>query len=448
MVRCIKRDRHMNLFEEYVHGEKMPLENNLTRALAIALEENYNLMKEFIKLISKKFDENIPCRKGKYSVGIQYDLDNVADFGELERVYGLTLATEKYEPEQSKNKEDDNKKITDIIISLGQRIIIIEAKRDATNPTNQLEEQLAKIWGKCIKTNNCKKESLIPTQRALDWEEIFNIVDKVYFSEDDKDDRIINDFSDFLYGNMSGCAPKKRLDQLQSLQGNPKIDSNFKEFVNARLTSIKKEYLEKYDPQKKLNYKRKIIPLELPYLIECDLEYDRDANCINTVMYIGSQTWQYWNFKETETSTEILNTKIIRFDSKRYSVEIRPYIKFYDNFGSQICMYEMKKIDIEMYHSIIGQFKKNEDNCWIRSKTNKNLMEEIRRIGKSNFANDIRFGIFKEQFDSETQNRKCVICTTQFCVRVKIPFNDACILDKEKKLPEFINRVIKKVSPN
>ena len=145
----MERNKHMNVFEEYTHprGPKMPLENNLTRALAICLEENADFMTIFMKKISKvlkkpSLDKQyinpsslekkrcvVNSDMKQYKVGIQLDLVKINDFGTINRIYGLTLATEKYEFKDIETKDEKKREITDIYIQFDKTLIIIEAKR-------------------------------------------------------------------------------------------------------------------------------------------------------------------------------------------------------------------------------------------------------------------------------------------------------------------------------
>ena len=76
-------------------------------------------------------------------------------------------------------------------------------------------------------------------------------------------------------------------------------------------------------------------------------------------------------------------------------------------------------------------------------------MVELKRILSNNLDNHkgFKYG-FKIDFDEKIKNRKCLISTIQFCIQVKVPFDETCEYDKENKMPDLIHEAIKMVSPD
>lgn len=451
----MERNKHMNVFEEYSHGGKMPLENNLTRALAISLEENVLFLKTFLVYISKiinrpslkkhamdlsldnskKREKSLNC-----NVGIQFDLDNVNELGRIDKIYGLTLTTKKYKFEKIKTKKTDKKEITDIIINIDNILVIIEAKRNSVNANNQLERQIDKAISKCSNSNIIDR-----TKGSMKWEDVFLILDHFYKLKFRTDDRIIDDFNALLYEYLAECAPSRKLGELKALKNNKNISNNYDLFVNARLLNIKQEYIRKSYAKKfldstQLKHARKNIQLNIPYLAECNFEYDAENSMINTVMYIGSKGSQYWRFKKSELSERIFDIK----DIEGFEIEIKPYIKFSSNYGRYLNHYEVYEKEVEKYQDIIGRFKK-EHGIW--KKRNCNLLTKIKTMCPGNFADFDSLDDFRKDFRETVKNKSTVLCTTEYCVKVKIPYDDAVLLDEKNEMPKLLHEIIKTMAP-
>ncbi|MCR5430420.1 MAG: hypothetical protein K6E58_04235 [Eubacterium sp.] len=438
----IKRDKHMNIFEEYTHSrdDKMPLENNLTRALAISLDESPDLMKQFIDYINQNIFKDYPLEYNEeYTVDIQFDLDRINEFDCIDKIYGITLTTEKHKFEDKKIEKSDKKEITDVVISLGESVIIIEAKRDATNPTEQLGKQKNKAIEKY-------SGGIEPHCEGMAWEDIFKIIEKYSGTKKGSKDRIIYDFNEFLYRHLAGCAPEKKLNEIEDTR------DNYEELVVARLIGIKNNYLDEYiDNKDELEYSRQIIPLEQSYLKECDLQYEsnnKEKN-IYIVMHIGSKMSQYWNFRKSSMSKALFDIKSID-DCKPYSipVEIQPNLKIYNTY-SHIKDFEVDCVDVDEYQDLVCQYTLDEKEVFV-DKNGKGFLEKVKSKSDILFKGkkkNKKFEKFKNEFHEIVKGKKLVNCCAQFRVRFKIPFEVARELDKKNKMPCLIHQAIKKVLP-
>lgn len=436
------RDRHMNVFEEYTHGEKMPLENSLTRALAISLDESGVFMRHFIQMLSER--ANDPSLKvGKnYNVNIQFDLDRINEIEGIKKIYGFTLTTESYDFDEESSEEQNKKEITDLIISFDHTLIVIEAKKNATNANKQLEGQINKALG------NLNKKNIKVKYTGIEWEDIFKVIRVFYSSLTEvwRQNRIIKDFRDFIYKYLGECGKPEKLSKIEKVE---KFDNIFEAQVNNRINDIKLEYIEKFSVNGDIGLvkKRESIEVNLPYVGECALKYDYDNQVIFTEMYIGSTCGQYNEFKSSKLSEYILNLEELEFESQKYSVEIIPYLKFANAFSRTITHYRIKRKEIDQYGDIVGKYTKNNRGEWV--KKDKRLFDNIKSIFGKNFIDykriDSFIKAFKEQVESYVQ--KEVVCTVEYCLMVKIPFKDSVKLDDDNKIPDLINAVIEMVSP-
>lgn len=437
----MERNRHMNVFEEYIHGEKMPLENNLTRALAISLEENDRFMDNFIKMLSDKIGDKALRVKKDYDVNIQFDLDKIIEIENIKKVYGFALTTEKYDfDEEKKRKKDqkDKKEITDLIINFEQTVIIIEAKRDASNANRQLQRQINKA------IRNLKDKSIETHYAGIEWEDIFDVLRNFYLTPFRTGSRIIRDFREFIYKNLGACGKPEKLSKIE------KVDDIYDVLVDNRLKDIKKEYVDIFctNDDSKLIGRRESIPVDIPYVGECGLKYDSGNQIVFTEMYIGSTATQYRKFRSSKMANHILNLSEFEFESQRYEIEIIPYLKFFNNYGKYIKHYELYKKEVGLYKDIVGRYKINTKGDWI--KNDMNLLDSIREFWHNNLVNYNRFNSFEKDFKDDVVSKvqTTVCCTVEYCLMVKIPMDEALVLDDENKIPDFVNAVIEIVTPH
>jgi hypothetical protein len=128
---------HLNIYRTYTEiNRKYQLENDLTRALAIALQEDSLLLHEVLisilgeKLLGELYNDS--SSTNKVSINIQVKNSNIT---EVDCVFAVSLSEfEMSEQEfwsQTHLLEYDS--ICDIVIRIDNVAIIIEAKRDNTN---------------------------------------------------------------------------------------------------------------------------------------------------------------------------------------------------------------------------------------------------------------------------------------------------------------------------
>lgn len=430
----MRRNQHMNIFEEYNHGDRMPLENNLTRALAITLEENTSFMMLFLDELSERFRDPSLKISGEYEVGIQYNLDNINEIGEIEKIYGLTLTTEKSVFEDGDNGSDEKKEITDIIISIDNYVVIIEVKKNETDATEQLKRQIKKVKDVCKKNGNNYLET---DEKSIEWEDIFSILDRYEALKKYDDDRVVRDFSELLYRHLYKCAPIRRFNEIK------RNDDNFNAYIDKRIQSIKLEYLNKKGSEDSLEAKRQAIPLNIPYVSECNLLYDGRKDSIDIVMYIGSTGYQYWRFLKSELSGRIFSISNLEYEDG-FMVEVNPFIKISSSYARFLNHYKTSEKSIEKYSAIIGRYDLDNKNRWVRQ--GKDLLVEIRKIVGDKLEGFNGFEEFENDFNKSVEGKTRVLCTTEFCVKVRIPYESAAELDKNDKMVNIIEEAINLIS--
>ncbi|MGB6127253.1 MAG: hypothetical protein WBG30_00755, partial [Psychrilyobacter sp.] len=194
-------NRHLSIFTPfYIKGR----ENNLTRALAILLQrEPLFFQMIWKKIVGENLNEELLIKDIKIDsqkASTKYDL--VEDG--IEKVYGVTLNTQKYSTnlEGSKKTKDP---ITDLSIQLGETLVIIEVKPHGEDPRKQLNNQIDRLnWGE-----NKKNWSYI----SLTWEEILESVIAIgkFRKNLNSPNVFLNEFNEFIENSYPELLPTSKI---------------------------------------------------------------------------------------------------------------------------------------------------------------------------------------------------------------------------------------------
>jgi hypothetical protein len=165
MLETLQRDsvmfnnnRHLNIFEHYTQKGSLPIENNVSRGLAILLNQNSLVLDRFIDFINSKcFEKKSSCmvpkpqRLNDKEIGIQQQIAKIVQsYPNPQNIIGITLTTAS-PINMIENKNDDNNGlITDIIISCKDTLVVIEVKRNAVDARLQLKQQVKSIAAEVV----------------------------------------------------------------------------------------------------------------------------------------------------------------------------------------------------------------------------------------------------------------------------------------------------------
>ena len=140
-------NKHLNIYKTYtkVNRENYQLEDDLTRALAIALQENDVFLHQFLKHIlthkentySNLFDDY--NSKNPIEIDIQKPVESIEGFDHLfaVRISGSAMGNDFY----NQNHNQEYNAITDLFIKIDNIAIIFEVKPNNYNSTAQLYNQ-------------------------------------------------------------------------------------------------------------------------------------------------------------------------------------------------------------------------------------------------------------------------------------------------------------------
>jgi hypothetical protein len=213
---------HLNIFNAYTNSSRtFQLENDLTRAFAISLQEDalffHEILKEILdpKFYSQLFDslENDVT----ISIDIQRRVSQIIDY---EHIFAITLSETVIRNfwEVENNREYDP--ICDLVIRINNIYLVIEAKRDNFDCTAQLYNQILNI----INAGEAKVKSLseethknLITPFDLNWSKLMIIAVRVLNFERSfgNTNRFLQDFVSLVKSHNFRWLPEASINSLQ-----------------------------------------------------------------------------------------------------------------------------------------------------------------------------------------------------------------------------------------
>jgi hypothetical protein len=239
---------HLNIFNTYTNEfRRIQLENDLTRAFAICLQENTLFFNEVLKSILDPADANELFSdiysKNEIAINIQKRSSEINDF---EKIYAVSLSENEMTVDHFWNQKHDNKydPRCDLVININGIAIIVETKRDNWDCTAQLWNQAFNI---CNKDNGLTEDMRsIVTPKDLNWFKLMNIAVKVHSFEKatGHPDRFLKDFINLVKGHNFRWLPEPSISSVSCDNTNA---------IRRRIESTLNELVKNYG-YKKLDY--------------------------------------------------------------------------------------------------------------------------------------------------------------------------------------------------
>lgn len=174
------QNHHLNLFRFYnINEDEGIIENNLTRALFLCLQNEAIFLNEFFKLILKEnysADFNYLFSSideyEKIEIDLQVDVKKI-QVEEFRKVYAVAITQDEFLDLTlffQQTRYNDNKiNITDAVVFFKDIIFIFEIKKNNENSLEQLYNQ--------IKLFEDEKKEIIPVN--ISWKSIVRTIDKI-----------------------------------------------------------------------------------------------------------------------------------------------------------------------------------------------------------------------------------------------------------------------------
>ena len=241
-------NKHLNIFKTYAKSNRSyQLENDLTRALAICLQEDTLFFHEILKTIiddSGLYNQLFEDLDGDTDIQIEIQ-KKTSQIDEFEKVFAVSLSESFMSDfwQQTHNSEYDP--ICDLVITINDILIVIEAKRDNIDCTAQLYNQILNIFNNQSKRIEDNKEVVMPFD--LNWRKLMAIAVKVASFEKTtgNSNRFITDFIQLVKGHNYSWLPETPIGSLKNV--NP-------ESIYRRVESALNQFCKNDETVEKLSY--------------------------------------------------------------------------------------------------------------------------------------------------------------------------------------------------
>lgn len=311
-------NKHLNIFTTYAKvNRSYQLENDLTRSLAICLQEDALFFHEVLKsiLASDVFDQLFEDFDGetKIQVEIQKQASQITEF---DKVYAVSLSGTEMSSfwDQTDNTEYDP--ICDVVIKINDVLIVIEAKRDNIDCTAQLYNQVFNILKKQNINIDDYKDNIEPFD--LNWKKLMSIAVKVSSFEKTtgNSNRFLSDFIQLVKNHDYTWLPETPIGSLNNV--NPSS-------IYRRLESALTEFCNKDEIVKQLTYTDRLgTDFSKGWSNELLFEIDEDTGDLLIEIYPGNTKSQgYYIF-----NNEPKFNKKLTIINENYSTRIGYHIKF------------------------------------------------------------------------------------------------------------------------
>lgn len=424
---------HLNIFHSYQQHDTRPIENNLSRGLAIIFQEYPEILMLFLEKVREKiqqtksgFEVHIP--REEYIIGFQR---RVSEIREAEKVIGIALTAKELEMSGSEKVFDehpDYEPITDLTLMYDDTAVIIEVKRNETDCRKQLEEQVKKY----ITDRDSEVEFI-----SLTWTDIVLILQRYQRLHKGNIDRLVKDY----YEEMEVCYPEW-FPTLPLI----KLKVEEKERINKRLTNIKEHYIKLRNDNRNTVYGRGAIPISFGWASECNLHFvenfftkdHRNKPCIGIRICAADTCAQYYKLISCSPRLIFANQKNQRLLLKNNTivdVRIVPYVKVSDSFRGLFWVY-LNDLRIDDSQKFI-QFGNGITKRW--RKEDWGEFQKIMRM--SDVVSEEKWKDFLLKFQDKLLNTRRTVMKVSlgFEIYAYLPFKEAQKIDSDDENYAFVD---------
>ena len=337
---------YLNLFRPYSENNNNPKENNLSRGIAILLEENNLFFERFLDFINYELKKNNfeliakPNNLKERIINIQQSSGKLAKGLEekgIQRIIPVTLTPEKIESKPEITDRDHT--IPDISIFCCNEsndsadLILIEVKQYQLNADAQVLEQ-----AHSIKKNNVNDSeiSIIEPVTRITWQDIIKILQNIQRLQEGRSDFVLNHYLEYLKPFHQEWFPPESF-----RAGMDKaIWNRIWPLANncAALLKLGDNSVGESDWSYKISLK------ECNYLKEVHIALyynsDNSVNGINICLFPGNTGGQSWdlfaNNPKIANSMSWINEKNLTVDNINLSISTKFYLHLFSSFGSHI----------------------------------------------------------------------------------------------------------------
>jgi len=466
--KSVLRSRRQNIFDYYSEAQSnpdakstQPIENNISRGLAIILEDSPFVLDRLIDLINDK--DGItkvakPQRADDFAISIQLSVDTYAknNFA-VSRIIGVTLAVDgnDCEIELVANKEKNS--IPDIFIYINDTndegtVILIEVKRgDSGTAREQVRGQVVNLEQALLRyykdeNEDDKSEKLVIKTDdpivSVTWEGIINILETAVSLGDNS--RIIFDYIEHLASHYPDWFPAQKFSkEFFKEENSAKIKKRVQQLIENGNSWVTEEKIKE---NRTLRADATCMFVDENYFDIARWVYispilNQKEEALALGLYIadtGAMSWAYFN-KKNRCFDWLYNDKII-VDNCAIKYTVEPYLKFAHIQGKTVFNLHfnenLKKGIIhdsswrDLGDSIRGTWKR-EDNWEIdKADTREDLLQ---RQVREKYGAFIDIEDFEKQFLNNFINsgRNQAVLSLGLYVEFYIPYDYIISLDND-----------------
>jgi len=440
-----RKNHHLNLFHFYGKSKKQFLEDNLTRGLAICLENDPILLDRFLRAILKEnFDNLFRTVGGSDNLMINVQ-ERAKDFEGVQTVFGVPLTTRELSGFEDSEPQGVDNPITDLSIQINDNLILVEVKRTKEDCRSQLQNQVEKM------NETIDGDLVITYEEEFKWGTLMDLYrHTLNFQREVKSVNLFTyDYYHFVkrqYPAWFENVPFGEISFPSNIKDNPKL----KELIEVRLNVIKEKMLEIWNKERgrkdDLVYNRANIPVpDYNWVDEINIEPIVDDGH----KYIAVKVWP--GDTKHQGSSIYQSDKTFDWPKKisGYEFVVQPYLKFSGRGG--LCWIHTKQIsDVDthkrsFFKKYTGRWtRKNNDSIW--EKKNADWIDFDKILNK---VNGVEKTWQKEsEFDEKIQNSNRTVfnVSTGFEIEVRIPYSNAQEIDGHQSDPTPMAQELKTVS--
>lgn len=426
-------NKHLNIFKTYTKENRtFQLENDLTRSLAICLQEDTLFFHEFLRFIlNSKENEfnrlfNSEYSENKINIDIQVNSKEISNF---DYIFAISLSENEMSDFWTQTYQVEYDPICDLIITINNILIVIEAKRDNVDCTAQLYNQIFNICSKLnFKETEFTKENFdnIIYPLDLNWKLLMNIASKVISFEraTNNKNRFLSDFIELVKSHNHNWLPESTISNLK-----PENNSLIVKRISSAIIELCKN--EEYN---KLPYNDRIgIEFQKPWAQEVLFNIKENGDLVCAI-YPGNTKNQ--GFHIFNSNPEFKNS--IHILGSEYSLDIQYHVKFtsfqkyFTGLWFRDDQLKEKLYTSSNFYNYTGRKKRDKDWDNIRKLFDNHLNYDWKEQCKWN-ESIIDSG--KNQFD----------LSFGYEITLTIPFKELQSLDKEREDLNPIMNILKDI---
>ncbi|WP_067099040.1 hypothetical protein [Marinomonas atlantica] len=230
-------NKHLNIFTTYAKENRTyQLENDLTRSLAICLQEDALFCHEILKTILTPviFDQIFEDFEGESNVQIEIQKKS-SQISEFDKAYAVSISEYEMSDFWSQTDNTDYDPICDLVVTVNNILIVFETKRDNIDCTQQLYNQIFNIFKNQNRDiSDCRNEI---ESFDLNWKKLMAIAVKVASFEKTvgNNNRFLNDFIGLVRDHNYNWLPETPIGSLRNVNSKSiysRIESALSEFCN------------------------------------------------------------------------------------------------------------------------------------------------------------------------------------------------------------------------